>query len=97
MQSVEEMMKDLKAMERFVNETSVILNKLCDWKLAQTISNNPPKKEDILAEFEKFKNISLKAKKDGIINEFFVQSQARNVIEAFKMLSDIAPELKKLQ
>ena len=97
MKNLEGMMKNFKAMERFVGETSVILNKLCDWKLAQTISDNPPTKEEVLAEFEKFKNISLRAKKNGIINEFFVQAQARNVIEAFKMLSDIVPELKKLQ
>ena len=97
MKKVEGITKDLKATERFVDETSVILNKLCDWKIAQTVSQHSPRREDVLAELEKFKNIALRAEKDGIINEFFVQAQARNVIEAFKMLSDIVPELNKLQ
>ena len=93
MKNVEGIMKDLRAIERFVDETNVIIDKLCDWKLAQIISQNPPKKEDVLAELEKFQIISSKAKKDGIINGFLVQAQIINVIEAFKLLSDIAPEL----
>lgn len=97
MKNVEGMMNALKAMERFVDETNVILNKLCDWKLDSTFLQKTPNREEVLAELEKFKKLSLQAKEDGIIQEFFVQAQARNVIEAFKMLSDIAPELKTLQ
>ena len=94
---VEGMIRNLKAMERFVDGTSVIIDKLCDWKLDSIILQKMPTREEVLAELKKFKVLSLQAKKDGIIDEPFIQGQGRNVVETFKMLSDIVPELSKLQ
>lgn len=94
---VEKVMQYFKATERFVDETSLIIDKLCEWRLATTISSEQPSREEVLAELEKFKNLSLQAKKDGIVEDFFAQTQARTVIQVFKMFSDIVPELSKLQ
>lgn len=97
MQNIEELTKRLKATERFADETSRIIDKLCSWQLDSVCLQKIPTKEEILLEFQNFTKLSLQAKKDGITDSYLVYKLGRNVIEAFKMFQDTVPEFKSLQ
>lgn len=77
---------------QFVEETQKILITILKYAQTRKVTRN-----QVAKEFEKFAQLSEKAKKDGIDNMDMVYSQGRVCIEAFKLLSDVYPELKALK
>lgn len=86
----------IKKEKRFVEETSVILDKLFVMQIERVATNQDPPKEILLDEFHKFTHLAQQGKIDGISSGFLFQRQDRNLIEAFKFFDDIVPGFKAL-
>ena len=87
----------LKKETEFVEKTSVIRDKLCNWKLEYVTTHQKPSREIILSEWFKFIELSEKGKKDGIADGYFFYEQGRILIEAFKLFEDVVPEFKQIK
>lgn len=77
---------------QFVEDTQKILITILKYAQTSNVTRN-----QVAEEFEKFTQLLVKAKEDGIDNMDMVYSQGRVCIEAFKLLRDVYPELKALK
>ena len=87
----------IKKQNEFVEETSVIVDKLLDWKLECLVTNKKPSREAIEHEYFKFFKLAQKGKEDGIADGYLFYKQGRVVIEAFKLFEDVVPEFERLK
>lgn len=87
----------LEKQKEFVEETSVILDKLLNWQLKRIAMHQNPPREMIEKELLKFFDLVNKGVEDGIADGIFFYERGRTLIEAFKFFEDVVPELKTLK